>query len=121
MRVFMGLIMLLFCSGAFAYPTSEVQWGGESDLDACGASGYTMAETVLITEDSNGLTSFKTIIPAGTLVTVCDDDSGYYGVLINEEGIDCGGGSAIVPVRKTYDGPCKSGWIKKVFLQLVAG
>lgn len=112
---------IMFSLGAWAYPTGKVQWGGEPEMDACGAFGYTMATTVMITRDAKGFISFDKVIPAGTPVTFCDYDSGFHGVLIHKEGIDCGGGSATVPDRRPYDGPCESGWIKETFLELVAG
>jgi len=115
--VFAGLSSL-----AHAFPTGPVNWGGEPDMDACGAVGYTMADTVMITVRDNGSVSFGNVVPAGTLVTFCDyDESGYYGVLVHEEGLICGGGSATVPVEEPYPGPCRSGWIKEIFLELVAG
>jgi len=120
MKIIISSILFL-STQAFAFPTSPVNWGGDPGMDACGGMGLTMAETVMITVNQNGGVSFDTVVPAGTRVSFCDYDSGYYGVLIHEEKSECGGGSATVPVAEPYSGPCKSGWIKEIFLELLAG
>jgi hypothetical protein len=116
------LIAVLFSTNllAFDYPTREVTFGGEPDLDACGGFGYVLTNTILITKDENRGLSFDTIVKAGTPVSFCDPEGDYYGVVVEEEGKDCGTNSP-VPEKRNYDGPCKSGWIKKLFLLFVAG
>lgn len=120
MRLLLSLIFTLASSAAFALPMENVQYGGEEDLDACGGSGIVLVDTVLITKNSEGYVDFNTVVPAGTTVSFCDGDEGYTGVVIEEEGMDCKTGSPVTP-RKDYDGPCKSGWIKSLFLELLAG
>ena len=121
MKIIISLILLLSVE-ALAIPTNPVNWGGDPGMDACGGMGLTMAESIMITVSQKGEVSFDTIVPAGTRVSFCDYDiSGYHGVLIHEDGAECGGGSAIVPVKEPYSGPCKSGWIKEAFLELLAG
>ncbi|NCN28357.1 hypothetical protein GW915_12380 [bacterium] len=114
-------LFLLFSISAWSMPNRPVQWGGDPEFDACGGFGYVMGTTVMITTTSNGRTEIKRVIPAGTKVTFCDSDDDFHGVLIHQEGVDCGGGNANVPVRRSYDGPCESGWIMNNFLLMTAG
>lgn len=120
MKFILSVTILLSASIGLAFPTKNVQYGGESGLDACGGSGYTLTETVVIHKNQQGYVSFDTVIPAGTAVSFCDSQGEYTGVVIHENGKNCGTGTPVVP-RKDYDGACISGWIKTDFLVFVAG
>ncbi|MFK8138693.1 MAG: hypothetical protein AB8E15_10060 [Bdellovibrionales bacterium] len=121
MKLIASAMVVLFSGVLLAGPTIFVKWGGEVGMDACDGWGYTKAEATMASKDlETGLTSVS-IIPAGTKVTFCDYNSGYHGVLIHEEKVSCGGGDINVPKRTSYDGPCKSGWIKEEFLEFIAG
>lgn len=93
----------------------ETDWGTRTVLDACTRSGRVLASVVLINENSTF------VVPANTRVEICDEEytggERWVGVVVPyEEEQNCRTGSAMVPERTPYDGPCRSGWIKVVFI-----
>lgn len=100
--------------------SNNVMIGGEADLDACGGSGIVLATTTLITFKSGQMSFDK--VDLNTNVMSCDasEDGAYVGIVFGKKGQDCGVGGP-VPKRQEYKGPCKSGWIKKEFFELLAG
>ena len=115
-----AILILVSASFAHALPERAVEWGGNPRMDACDGFGIVLVNTVLFQFDgSSGSMKHDSVIPAGKTVSYCDEDGEYTGVLIHERGVDCGGGSAGNSVRSPYTGPCQSGWIKSIFLELV--
>jgi hypothetical protein len=98
----------------------NVMVGGDAEFDACGGFGIVMATTTAISF-RNGKMNFDKI-EANTYVSSCDtsDDKRFIGVIYGTKGQDCGVSSPI-PKRQEYKGPCKSGWIKAEFYELLAG
>ena len=124
MKKLLIAMMMTFSTSALAIPTGPVMVGGEADLDACGGWGITTATTTLFTKNSEGYMDFG-IVAASTGVNFCDyhkdHDGEFYGIVYSVDGkTDCGVSSPIKD-RKAYDGKCKSGWVKKEFLLMIAG
>ncbi|MGE3682602.1 MAG: hypothetical protein AB7G93_12825 [Bdellovibrionales bacterium] len=116
-----GLIAFAASSAFASYPPSrKVQYGGTAELDACGGSGIILTTTTLFR--IKGSDTYWTFDKANVnqMAALCDEEDGYYGVVFSERGNECGTGTP-VSERKDYDGPCKSGWIKKEFFELLAG
>lgn len=124
MRTAIALILIVFATSAWRIPSSPVETGGSATDDACSAQGVVLATTVLLTSAEAGKAQVKSVVPAGTVVNFCDlkssEQGDFIGVVVQEEGVECGTASP-QPERKPYQGPCKSGWIKKDFLILTAG
>ncbi|WP_374073614.1 hypothetical protein [Bdellovibrio bacteriovorus] len=104
-------------------PVGNVQVGGNEEEDACGSSGIALASTTLVQRSKSGDVQFNTV-PVNAMVYMCDysgsEDSAWIGVVYGKKNQDCGVSSPIKD-RQDYKGPCKSGWIKKSFIELVAG
>lgn len=116
-----AIITAMLTVSAQAIPTQAVQVGGDADHDACGGWGIATVSTTLFTS-IEGHTFDR--IEASQEVIFCDSmsdsDGEYTGVILPEEGKDCGVSSPIEKI-KNYDGPCKSGWVKTEYLLLIAG
>lgn len=99
---------------------NNVMVGGEADLDACGGYGIVLATTTLISLKSGQMSFDK--VAVNTNVFSCDSsgDGEYVGIVYGKKGQNCGV-SGPIPKRQEYKGPCKSGWIKKQFFELLAG
>jgi len=102
-----------------ASPEENVQYGGDPDFDACGSYGVVLVTTVAVRYDKSNKMVFDKI-EAGTMVTACEYKGDYTGVVYGKPKQDCGTGGPIKD-RKEYKGPCKSGWIKSAFYELLAG
>ena len=104
-------------------PYGNVQVGGSSEFDACGGSGVVLATTTLITFSKSGQMQFGAV-PINTIVSMCDQsgegEEAYIGIVYGLKNQNCGVSSP-VKNKQDYKGPCKSGWIKKSFIELIAG
>ncbi|WP_413585621.1 hypothetical protein [Bdellovibrio sp. HCB274] len=100
--------------------TGNVMVGGEAEYDACGGYGIVLTTTSLISF-KNGKMEFDKV-DVNTYVSSCQssEDGKYIGIIYGKKGQDCGVSSPI-PKRQEYKGPCKSGWIKADFFELLAG
>ena len=98
----------------------NVMVGGETDMDACGGYGIVLATTTLISFKSGQMAFDK--VDINTNVSSCDssEDGEYVGIVFGKKGQNCGVGTP-VKTRQEYKGPCKRGWIKKGFFELLAG
>jgi hypothetical protein len=56
----------------------------------------------------------------GDLVYICDERSGWYGVVYERGGRDCNV-SRPWPLRHEYTGPCPAGWVHGNWVEVVAG
>ena len=104
-------------------PSGNVQVGGSEEYDACGAVGVVLATTTLITFSKTGQIQFGSV-PLNSNVFMCDQsgegEEAYVGIVFGVKNQDCGLGSPIKE-KQDYKGKCKSGWIKKSFIELIAG
>jgi hypothetical protein len=118
MTIFCALISInALAAGAYG----PVQVGGSDEFDACGGVGIVLSTTTLFTTDKDGAIQFETVSVNQT-AHVCDEDSqeDLIGIVFGPAGADCQVGSPITK-RAPYQGPCKSGWIKKSFFHQLAG
>lgn len=126
------LLTILSISQAFAVepksmrkpssiPDNGVMVGGSSEFDACGGSGVVVATTTLFGWDKKGQRTFGKV-ELNEFVSVCgeSEDGEYVGIVFGSKKQDCKVGSPIA-IRQIYQGPCKSGWIKKSFFEFLAG
>ncbi|MEK2687510.1 hypothetical protein [Bdellovibrio sp. GT3] len=100
--------------------TGNVMVGGEAEFDACGGYGVVLATTSLVSIKDGKMEFDK--VDVNTFVSSCDssEDRRFIGIIYGKKGQDCGVSSPI-PKRQEYKGPCKSGWIKAEFFELLAG
>ncbi|MDY7098942.1 MAG: SH3 domain-containing protein [Pseudomonadota bacterium] len=98
------------------------------DLDACAAYG----EVRGLNPDGDNFLAVRNApspkaaeidrINEGTGVAICDEADGWLGIVYEdaESAPDCGTGSPVAK-EQDYDGPCKSGWVSKTYIELLAG
>jgi hypothetical protein len=98
---------------------------GGDDMDACASNGVVAGlkpggGNVLAVRSGPGVShaSFDQL-HNGDAVFLCTGEGAWYGIVYGG-GRDCGVSSPIVPAR-TYDGPCKSGWVHRDFIEVTAG
>ncbi len=104
-----------------------VMIGGDPDYDACGGSGVVTGlnpngDGFLAVRSGPG-TRFVMLdkIHNGHPIFFCDERGNWIGIVYSwDEGVDCGVGSP-VSRRQTYNGPCRSGWVHRRYVQLLAG
>lgn len=101
-----------------------VMVGGDENLDACGGIGVVanlkpVAGNALSVRAGPGL-QYASLdkLAAGTRLWLCDGRDGWLGVVYGST--DCGV-STPVPDRRTYAGPCSSGWVYRKYVDLIAG
>ena len=121
------LIILCPLSGCISSnkPTFPVSISASGIDDACGGIGIVVANTadkVAIfshpENDSRELVQLK----IGSKVLLCDEENGWYGVIIPRKGVQCISdeeNSDRQPIN--YSGPCESGWIEKLYVEFLAG
>ena len=122
MKTFVCLSLIGFFSiAADAVPNRPVQVGGSLDYDACGGSGVILATTTLFTVNSVGQIKFEKVELNQSAASCDSEENGeFIGIVFGKPGQDCRVGSPIRD-RAPYSGPCKSGWVKKSFFELLAG
>ncbi|MEN0040680.1 MAG: integron [Pseudomonadota bacterium] len=100
-----------------------VMVGGESDYDACGSVGKVVGlnpngdNYLSVRAEASSKGRELDRLGPETNVFMCDQRGRWIGVVY---GSGCGVGSPI-PQRKAYNGPCRSGWVFKKYIQLIAG
>lgn len=112
----------LLSTSAFAGPNRAVKVGNEN-LDACLGSALVTASTTLFSFDPRTGDANLDVVNVNTVVMTCDYEKAYngdyVGIIVQPEGVDCGLSSD--KPRHDYTGPCVSGWVKKQFLEPIAG
>lgn len=101
-----------------------VMMGGDENLDACSGVGVVAnlkpaAGNALSVRAGPGL-QYANLdkLPAGTRLWLCDDRDDWLGVVYGST--DCGV-STPVAERRSYVGPCSSGWVYRKYVDLIAG
>jgi hypothetical protein len=104
-----------------------VNYGGDENTDACS----TLAQVANLSAAENEFLAVKSApslkakrmdkIFKGQSLWICDENKDWYGIVYSrDEKQDCGVTSPVVK-RKSYSGPCKSGWVHKKYVKPLAG
>ncbi len=96
------------------------------NLDACGSFGgikglKPRGDNFLSVRSGPG-TSYKELyrLTSSETFAMCDFRNGWYGIVLNSGRDDCGTNS-LLPTKRAYKGPCRSGWVHERFVNLLAG
>ena len=101
------LTALLFSSQALAAGAMFVMIQS-ADAPACGKSGK-ITGTVSVKAGAGGDYETVDTLKAGTVVSVCDGNNGWYGIVYSHSNLNCETKGAM---RKgPYAGPCRTGWV----------
>lgn len=122
------LAALLLCAGPALAGTRPVpvRIGQVEDLDACLSLGVVtgLRHSLLAVRAGPG-PSFQQVdeLGNGREVFLCDAsaDSEWHGIVYPaSEGDECGVTSP-VPTERPYPGPCRSGWVHRRWIKVIAG
>ena len=119
-----GLLVLACVLPAFALACGGVPVviGKDGpDFDACLGVGVIVRETELYPTPQDR-PEFQQSLAPGTQVFVCDgsEDGAWSGVVLPDGDESCGVTSPVESPRP-YGGPCRSGWVKSLDIEVVAG
>jgi hypothetical protein len=115
-------------ASAQADDAQSVLVGGEEAIDACSSLG----QVVGLRSGGDNYLSVRAApdqsrteldrLGAEALVHICDKAGEWLGIVYSpgDEVDDCGV-SAPSPARAAYKGPCRSGWVHHLFVEVVAG
>lgn len=104
-----------------------VMVGGDPDLTACRAFGLVRG----LKPGGDGFLALRSGPSANARmidklwemdgVHLCDEAAGWFGVVVYPPNpmLDCGVSDVLMP-RQPYSGPCKTGWVSKNFIEIVA-
>lgn len=104
-----------------------VMVGGDPEFSACGPLGVVRG----LTPGGDGFLAWRSgpgadtrlvdTLREGDAVYFCESVSGWIGVVVYPPNplIDCGVMEPIV-LKQPYSGPCKTGWVSKNFIEVVA-
>jgi hypothetical protein len=124
--------LLALLATPIAAQSRPVMIGGEADIDACNSfwrvrglnprgDGFLSVRAAPGTDKRELDRLFN-----GDGVFVCEQAGDWFGIVYPGAGlkpgseIDCKVGSP-VPRQRAYAGPCRSGWVHKRFLEVIAG
>ena len=112
-----------------AMPAVPVHVGGDAQLDACGTLGAVTGldprgDNFLSVRSGPGGKPFGEVdrLHTGRQVTVCEQRGAWLGIVYAPGGrtIDCG--TATPRPRATpYAGACRSGWVHRRYVRVIAG
>ncbi len=129
-----AVVAFVSCSlaAAASAQTRPVMIGGDPNLDAC-SSFYRVeglnprGDGFLSVRSAPGVSSPETDrLVNNTYVTVCDRAGDWYGIVYRNRANDpnasdgCGVSSP-VPRKRAYAGPCRSGWVHRRWVRVIAG
>jgi hypothetical protein len=101
-------------------PERNVQVGGDANMDACGGYGIVIATTTLFKMSGGQYAFDKVEVNQKAFSCDFDEANGSVGIVFGKPNQDCKV-SGPIEKKQEYKGPCKSGWIKKEFFELLAG
>lgn len=114
-----------------AVPPLTVRIGGQADLDACASTGRVVGlkpegDNFLSVRAAPDLHALETDrLKAGADVYLCDGTKkdGWVGVVYQAGGTLGDGCGVTSPIAKEQDyaGTCRSGWVSRSYVQLMAG
>lgn len=118
------LSVVLASSSAGATKPVRVRIGGSDVEDACGSTGRVAvmrAGGYLAVRGGPGILypARDRLFPGRTLA-ICEERGDWIGVIYGPDGLDCAVSSPIRQ-RRHYAGPCRSGWVHRRYVELVAG
>lgn len=128
-----GALTLALPSGVSAQAASDrgvpVHVGGDRLLDACGTQGRVTGldpagDNFLSLRSGPGGKPFRELarLHGGQIVTICEERGMWLGIVYapGGAGADCG---VSVPIERAraYRRPCRSGWVHKRYVEVVAG
>ena len=99
--------------------------GGSANEDACGAvgavAGFKSRASFLAVRAGPG-TSFAVsdTLPVETPVFICAFQGEWLGIVYGKDLSKCAVSSP-KPAKLAYQGPCRSGWVYKQYIRIVAG
>lgn len=98
--------------------------GGSEEFDACGGVGEVTGldpngDYYLSVRTGPG-TKYEEVdrLPMGAAVFLCDERGSWHGIVYPQG--DCGV-TTPVAVRQPYRGVCRSGWVYKKYINVIAG
>lgn len=127
-RLLVLMILAVAAGAASARPPRDVVIGGDELTDACAAT----ARIVGLKADGDNFLSVRAgpgpaeqetdRLGPGALVYLCEEAGMWLGIVYPAEGAeaDCAVASPVA-VRSAYTGSCRSGWVHRRFVELVAG
>jgi len=101
--------------------------GGEADFDACGSNGRVVglnrAGDNFLAVRRGPASRHKMIdkLHTGDDVYICDEQGSWIGIVYGISGNQDCGVSTPVARRRAYNGRCKSGWVHKNYIAMIAG
>jgi hypothetical protein len=111
---------------AQAQGSKPVVIGGDPDYDACGSIGQIKG----LRADGDGFLSVRAgpgtryartdKLVNGDRVYICADRAPWLGIVYAKDGKDCGVSSPW-PKARPYTGPCRSGWVHRNWVRIIAG
>lgn len=123
------IFFIIFAIGFGSQAGVPVNYGGDEISDACS----TAAQVVNLSNGPDGFLAVKDSpnikakridkILNGQSLWICEDsaDGLWFGIVYtSKENLDCAVSSSIKE-RKAYKGPCKSGWVSKKYVKVLAG
>lgn len=125
----LGALLPVALAGAAPPRAVPVEVGGSEEWDACGSVGQVRG----LKADGDGFLAVRAgpgvdypmldQLGNGRLVYLCGNQGQWMAVVYADAGSDasvCGVSSAIAKAR-VYRGPCKSGWVRTDWIEVVAG
>lgn len=105
-----------------------IEVGGDGESDACPSQGQVArldpaGDNFLSVRVGPGSKHReRDRLGPGALMTICEERGTWLGIVYPAAGsdVDCGVASPQVP-RAPYRGPCRSGWVHRSFVEVVAG
>jgi hypothetical protein len=115
---------------AAAQADVAVRVGGDPSLDACGTVGAVIGldprgDNFLSVRSGPGGKGFREIarLNSGQQVAICDEKGAWLGIVYPARGAALSGCGVASPRAKSsaYRGPCRSGWVHRRFVEIIAG
>ena len=111
-----------------AQDATSVEVGGDAESDACASLGRiagldpTGDNFLSVREGPSSKHGESDRLSPSTLVTICDGRGVWLGIVYPALGsdVDCGVSSPQA-TRAPYRGPCRSGWVHRRFVNIIAG
>lgn len=121
----LSTIVEIVVADAYAGSQEPIIIGGSANEDACGAvgtvAGFKNKSSTLAVRTGPGA-SFSVVdnLPIETLIFVCAFQGEWLGIVYGKDLSTCAVSSP-QPTKLAYHGPCRSGWVHKKYIRLVAG
>lgn len=128
-KICFALVFFLLVVSLKSEAKISVYYGGDENIDACSSLAQVNhlskgPDGFLAVKDAPSIKAYRTDkIFNGQKLWVCEEskDGKWLGIVYSpNEKQDCGVSSP-VEKRKPYNGPCKSGWVSKKYVTLLAG